>query len=37
MDKRNELQKDFRTENVKYLKKNKRGYNDIAMRMGKIM
>jgi superfamily II DNA or RNA helicase len=35
MDKRNELQKDFSTENVKYLKKNKRGYNDIAMRMGK--
>ena len=35
MDKREQLQKDFSNKNAEYLKKNKRGYNNIAMRMGK--
>lgn len=35
MDKREILQKEFSDKNVEYLKKNKRGYNDISMRMGK--
>ena len=35
MDKRGILQKEFSDKNVEYLKKNKRGYNDIAMRFGK--
>ena len=36
MDKRSQLQEDFADKAVKYLKKEKRGYLDVAMRFGKV-
>ena len=36
MNKRSELQEEFANETVKYLKINRRGYLDVAMRFGKV-